>query len=294
MTDIERPVIFGEVLYDCFPDGQMVLGGAPFNVAWHLQAFCQQPEFISRVGADAEGDTIRRSMQRWGMHCSHLQSDDSHGTGLVEISLDAGEPSYDIVDQVAYDFIDADQMGELDLGILYHGSLALRHEPSRLALQKLKSSKPSIVFMDVNLREPWWHKETVLSWVNEADWVKLNAEEFTRLSGEAVDLQSAMLRFMQQYELQGLVVTLGERGAIAVTDNQTALHVASEYVVEMVDTVGAGDAFSSVLLLGLNLGWPVKQTLERAQQFAAALVSQRGATIEDPAFYQPLIDAWGL
>ena len=286
--------IFGEVLFDSFPDGVKVLGGAPFNVAWHLQAFRQQPDFISRVGVDAEGDTIRRSMQRWGMHCSHLQSDASHGTGLVEISLDAGEPSYAIVDQVAYDFIDADQLGELDLGILYHGSLALRHEPSRLALQKLKSSKPSIVFMDVNLREPWWCKETVLSWVNEADWVKLNAEEFTHLSGEAVDLQSAMLRFLQQYELQGLVVTLGERGAIAVTDNQTALHVASEYVVEMVDTVGAGDAFSSVLLLGLNLGWPVKQTLERAQQFAAALVSQRGATIEDPAFYQPLIDAWGL
>jgi fructokinase len=290
-----RPVgIFGEVLFDSFPDGVKVLGGAPFNVAWHLQAFRQQPDFISSVGVDAEGETIRNSMQRWGMDCSHLQSDDSHGTGLVEVSLDAGEPSYDIVDQVAYDFIDADQLGDLDLGILYHGSLALRHEPSRLALQKLKSSKPSIVFMDVNLRQPWWQKERLLAWVNEADWVKLNEEEFTILSGETADLQSSMLLFLQQYNLQGLVVTLGERGAIAVTENRAALHVASERVIDIVDTVGAGDAFSSVLLLGLNLGWPVRQTLERAQQFAAALVGQRGATIDDPAFYQPLIDSWGL
>jgi fructokinase len=286
--------IFGEVLFDSFPDGVKVLGGAPFNVAWHLQAFRQQPDFISSVGVDAEGDTIRNSMQRWGMDCTHLQTDDSHTTGLVEVSLDAGEPSYDIVDQVAYDFIQADRLKELDLAILYHGSLALRHEPSRLALQKLKSSKPQIVFMDVNLRQPWWQKEQVLSWVNEADWVKLNEEEFTLLSGESVDLQSAMLLFLREYGLQGLIVTLGERGAIAVTDSQTAIHVASERVIDMVDTVGAGDAFSSVLLLGLNLGWPVKQTLERAQQFASALVSQRGATIEDPDFYQPMIDAWGL
>jgi fructokinase len=148
--------------------------------------------------------------------------------------------------------------------------------------------------MDVNLRLPWWQKEQVLSWVNEADWVKLNEEEFTLLSGESVDLQSAMLLFLREYGLQGLIVTLGERGAITVTDSQTAIHVASDRVVDMVDTVGAGDAFSSVLLLGLNLGWPVRQTLERAQQFASALVGQRGATIEHPDFYQPLIDAWGL
>jgi fructokinase len=286
--------IFGEVLFDSFPDGVKVLGGAPFNVAWHLQAFRQKPDFISSVGVDVEGETIRKSMRRWGMECTHLQTDDAHSTGLVEISLDAGEPSYDIVDQVAYDFIDADQLGGLDLGILYHGSLALRHEPSRQALQKLKSSGPSIVFMDVNLREPWWSKERVLSWVNEADWVKLNEEEFTLLSGESADLQSAMLLFLQECGLEGLIVTLGERGAIAVTADKRAFHVASVRVAEMVDTVGAGDAFSSVLLLGLNLGWTVRQTLERAQQFASALVSQRGATVEDADFYQPLIDAWGL
>ncbi len=286
--------IFGEVLFDSFPDGEKVLGGAPFNVAWHLQAFRQQPDFVSSVGLDTEGETIRKSMQRWGMNCSCLQSDDAHPTGLVEVSLDNGEPSYDIVDQVAYDFIDAEQLGELDLGILYHGSLALRHENSRLALQRLKSLKPSIVFMDVNLRQPWWQKEQVLSWVNEADWVKLNQEEFTLLSGEAIDLQPAMLRFLQKYGLEGLIVTLGEQGAMAVTADQTVYHVPAVRVTEIVDTVGAGDAFSSVLLLGLNLGWPVKQTLERAQQFASALVGQRGATIGDTEFYQPLIDAWGL
>ena len=60
MVDSERPIIFGEVLYDCFPDGQAVLGGAPFNVAWHLQGFGLNPLFISRVGDDPLGHLINQ------------------------------------------------------------------------------------------------------------------------------------------------------------------------------------------------------------------------------------------
>ena len=53
-----RLCVFGEVLFDHFPDGRRVLGGAPFNVAWHLQAFGEAPRFISRVGADAPRGTF--------------------------------------------------------------------------------------------------------------------------------------------------------------------------------------------------------------------------------------------
>ena len=56
--------IFGEVLYDVFPDGTQVLGGAPFNVAWHAQAFGLSPQFISRVGSDEAGDRVIAAMQR--------------------------------------------------------------------------------------------------------------------------------------------------------------------------------------------------------------------------------------
>ena len=67
-----RPIIFGEVLFDCFPDGSRVLGGAPFNVAWHLQAFGAEPLFVSRVGNDPMGRKIRDAMLQWGMDTSGL------------------------------------------------------------------------------------------------------------------------------------------------------------------------------------------------------------------------------
>ncbi|MCU7851834.1 MAG: carbohydrate kinase [Candidatus Thiodiazotropha sp. (ex Monitilora ramsayi)] len=286
--------VFGEVLFDCFPTGEKVLGGAPFNVAWHLQAFGQCPRFISSVGKDAGGETIRRAMQGWGMDASLLQTHASKKTGEVQITLQDGEPTYDIVDQVAYDDIDASSLADAPHGLLYHGSLALRHELSRQALEKLKSQHPSAVFMDVNLREPWWQRDLLLAWVEDADWVKLNEAEFSLLHGGASDTKPAAEAFLQQHQLSGLIVTRGAQGAMAVIPGQPPVEVAPVEALEVVDTVGAGDALSSVLLLGLNLGWPIRQTLERAQGFASALVGRRGATVEDIDFYRPFIDAWKL
>src|SRR5574343_1279323 len=107
-SPIQSPLIFGEVLFDHFPDGSRVLGGAPFNVAWHLQAFGLAPCFISRVGHDAEGQEIADLMAGWGMRRDWLQSDAHHATGSVQVSIDDGEPAYEIVKDSAYEFIDLD------------------------------------------------------------------------------------------------------------------------------------------------------------------------------------------
>ncbi|MEW8053165.1 MAG: carbohydrate kinase [Candidatus Thiodiazotropha sp.] len=286
--------IFGEVLFDCFPDGEQVLGGAPFNVAWHLQAFGRSPLFISRIGSDEEGDAIQQSMERWGMETLCLQRDDRHPTGRVTITLEAGEPSYDIVADVAYDFIDAAGVAEVHATTLYHGSLGLRNPIALDALNRLKANHPRRIFMDVNLRDPWWHREPVLSWVAEADWVKLNEDELLQLHGKSDDLLTTATDFRAQYNLDGLVVTLGERGALAVAGDEYSYRIEPEVNLNLVDTVGAGDALTSVLILGLELGWPLQQTLERAQKFASAIVGERGAVVDNPVFYQHCIDTWQL
>ena len=124
-------IVFGEVLFDRFPDGASVLGGAPFNVAWNLHAFGLAPLFISRVGDDSLGQTVRSTMKEWGMNTSFLQLDHAHPTGTVDVSIENNEPSFDIVNDRAYDFIDYKSIGQLpEDGILYHGSLALRNRVS--------------------------------------------------------------------------------------------------------------------------------------------------------------------
>ena len=98
--------IFGEVLFDHFPDGKQVLGGAPFNVAWHLQAFTQPACFHSRIGIDAEGAQIKSAMEKWGMTTKYLQEDPERSTGMVNVMINNNEPAYDIVPHCAYDAIE--------------------------------------------------------------------------------------------------------------------------------------------------------------------------------------------
>lgn len=285
--------IFGEVLFDHFPDGNCVLGGAPFNVAWHLQAFGQSPCFVSRIGSDQPGEAVRQAMRDWQMDLSGLQVDAVHPTGAVQVSIEQNEPSYLIVPEQAYDFIDAGQLPVVhERGLLYHGTLALRHTVSRQALAVLKRRHRGRVFMDVNLREPWWNKDDVLEWVKDADWVKLNHLELQALQTESDNLESAMRRFLLRHGLQGLVVTRGEEGAIAMNADGEEIVVAPVRSLQVVDTVGAGDAFAAVLMLGIQLGWSLRQTLKRAQAFASALVGCRGATVRDRDFYRPFVSEW--
>ncbi|MDD2723385.1 MAG: carbohydrate kinase [Methylovulum sp.] len=285
--------LFGEVLFDQFPDGQAVLGGAPFNVAWHLQAFGQRPCFISRVGADALGGQIRADMLAWGMDTTQLQTDETHPTGVVQITINAGEPAYEILDQQAYDYLAAPSQ-PIQSSLIYHGTLALRHPTSAQTLAKMLAQHDGMVFLDVNLRAPWWCVGQVAECLKAADWVKLNDDELRQLAKPKATLKETLQVFLDAYQLTGLIVTRGELGAVALTENGGYLEVTPNALAEVIDTVGAGDAFASVLLLGLQHQWPLALTLRRAQDFASALVTQKGATVQDMGFYVPFIVQWQL
>ncbi|MCK5831830.1 MAG: carbohydrate kinase [Methylococcales bacterium] len=281
--------IFGEVLFDHFPDGTSVLGGAPFNVAWHLQAFGQSPHFISRVGNDNEGQQIKESMTTWGMRTDTLQIDSTLSTGQVSININDGEPSYDIVNPCAYDAIEIENIN-LNCQLFYHGSLALRAPTSQQTAQRIMvNSPPKIIFVDVNLRSPWWKKEHVLNMVSDADWVKLNSDELKLLYSS-----SDGAAFLADYKLKGLVLTHGADGAEVITSDGKKVKVQPFKNIPIVDTVGAGDAFASVMILGLSMGWPLDITANRAQDFASKLVGHRGATVNDLSFYRSFITNWEL
>ncbi len=285
--------IFGEVLFDNFPDGSRILGGAPFNVAWHLQALGQQPIFISRVGEDEAGSEIVSAMQNHGMSTASVQIDTAHPTGSVAISITDSQPSYRILDQQAYDYINSAALpDEASGGVLYHGSLALRNSVSRNAFMDLKNLWQGPVFLDVNLRAPWWQAAEVLEWIGDADWLKLNDEELLLLLPGTQSIDSKMQLLQQRYQLSGVVVTRGNQGALALDSRGNLRSIAPATDVVVVDTVGAGDAFAAVLLLGIAGNWPLDLSLQRAQDFASGLVGRRGATVSDPMFYRQFIDAW--
>lgn len=294
VSDERRPLIYGEVLFDCFPDGKAVLGGAPFNVAWHLQAFGLNPLFVSRVGKDELGAQIRTAMQEWGMDTRGLQIDPDHPTGTVQVRLEAGEPQFHILPEQAYDYIDATRLPVLPAaGLLYHGSLIQRAPQSAASLETLRRETGAPVFLDVNLRDPWWEHETVHASLQAARWIKLNQAELERLVPGA-SLHHRARGLHEKTRAEWIVVTRGERGTLAFTADGHVEEVVPEETITVVDTVGAGDAFASVMILGLWHGWPLATSLQRAQAFASAIVGRRGATVRERDFYQPFIEAWEL
>ncbi len=297
----QRPIIFGEVLYDTFPDDAAVLGGAPFNVAWHLQGFGLQPLFISRVGTDELGAQVIADMQAWGMDLRGVQRDEQHPTGRVVVSFHHHEPRFDIIADQAYDHIDADQATTALQGangaLLYHGSLIARSKASRAALTQLRHHCRLPTFVDINLRPPHSQTEFVQQSFTTARWVKLNEHELATVM-ECAPLQGAALReaaiaFRARHDLALLVVTRGADGAWLLGED-TTIEVKPVDAGEVVDSVGAGDAFSAVTILGLQHRWSWSVLGERAVDFAAAVCRLRGATTPDQALYGHYINKWGL
>lgn len=279
--------IFGEVLFDCFPSGEQILGGAPFNVAWHLQAFGDQPELISRVGQDIQGASVLEAMRMWKMDARAVLVDDEYPTGQVDVVIDDGEPHYNIAAPSAYDFISLDQPpATLSDGIFYHGTLSLRKQVSRIAYESIRRNKNLKIFLDVNLRSPWWQKEDVFDWLKRAHWVKMNQQELQLLGGDtAGGVRQQMAELQTTCDIEQLIVTQGAEGTIIRTSAGDFHSQVPEKVEHLVDTVGAGDAFSAVYIHGLRNGWSVAANLHYSQLFASKVLGLRGATTTDSNFY---------
>jgi fructokinase len=289
-----RPVIFGEVLFDSFPDGD-VLGGAPFNVAWNLRMLGAEPLFVGAVGADPLGERVRAAMLEAGLDTGGLQVTGDAPTGRVQVALEAGEPRYDILADQAYDRVRTASLAQWipeRVPLLYHGSLALRAEPSRSACSWL-AARADRRFVDVNLRRPWYRPHTVLDWVRGADYVKLNRDELHELAPGPDDAARVSGLISRASIRSAVILTSGAEGAAIHLRGGERFAAPAPLVPNLRDPVGAGDAFASVVILGILRGWSWPVTLERALEFAAGVCTLQGATSTDPAFYTAALRRWG-
>lgn len=294
--------VFGEALVDDFASGPVV-GGAPFNVARHLAAFGMAPIMCTRIGLDANGELVREQFRRFGMSEAALQTDRARPTGRVQVEEGEGGHRFVILPHQAYDHIEPVRAPAAP-GRFYFGTLAQRAPDSRAALKELLAASDAPRFLDLNLRGDQVASEVVVESLRRADTVKVNDDELSwlhealgqpRPAGEDIlgdAAAAACLALIRKFSLRGLVVTLGARGAAWFGADGTRLVADAGAPVAVVDTVGAGDAFAAIFLLGDVLGWPVATALQRANQFAAAICAVRGAVPADPGFYAPWRSRW--
>lgn len=293
-------ILFGEVLFDAFPD-RLVLGGAPFNVACHLRAFGFNPTLITRTGSDEYRDILLAAMHRFDMETMGVQCDPSRPTGRVQVHIDHNGHQFEILPDQAYDYIHPAITRMVALSaqadMVYFGTLAQRSKTSRRALNALLECTSAPRMLDINLRSPWYDPYTLRRSLTQADVVKVNVEELEalasmlRLPGNGDHTTAAAL--VKLYELVCLLVTYGEHGAWVLNKDGTEVHTEGQVLdTPMADTVGAGDAFSAVFIVGALSGWPLAQTLVRANAFASAVCGIRGAVPDNHKFYEPFLNDW--
>jgi fructokinase len=261
----------GEVLWDVFPDGPR-FGGAPANFACacaELGGDGVRVLLASAVGDDDLGKQAKARLRERGVDMS-LIATRPEPTGQVSVNLDGeGRASYQFIDNPAWDHLELSPQlldAAMQADVIYFGTLAQRAEASRNVLRSaLHATRPdSLRIFDINLRPPYWTEEIVRESLTFANVVKLNDEELPQLAG--------------LFPLNKLTaLTRGANGSVLTAPDGSTNDFPGE-MVSVVDTVGAGDAFTAALALGLSHQIPLEKLHRWASRVAAFVCTQPGGT----------------
>jgi fructokinase len=272
----------GEVLWDLLPSGKQ-LGGAPANFAYHCRSLGAFAKLVSRVGDDALGREVLERFRRLGLPAEEVQVDPAWPTGTVAVTLAAdGQPRFTIHEHVAWDFIAAAESAlsaARAADAVCFGSLAQRSEPSRKAIRTLVSAvRPGALrIFDVNLRPPFVDREIIAGSLELANVLKLNDQELPELAAMFVlpaGERESMAELARRFGLSLVALTRGSGGSRLLAGDRWSDHPGRP--VEVCDTIGAGDAFTAALAVGLLAGRPLEEINRHANEVAAFVCSQPG------------------
>ena len=289
---MNKPLVIGmgEALWDVLPEGRKI-GGAPANFAFHAGQAGMDARVVSAVGRDALGDETLLTLQQKGLNTDAVARVD-FPTGVVQVTLsEGGIPQYDICEGVAWDNIPftpaLDELARNAQAVCW-GSLAQRSEVSRNCIYRFLDAMPSeqgrLKVFDINLRQHFYSIDVIEASCQRANVLKINEEELVtvsellRLGTPLVEQQCRLL--MDRFSLDMLVLTCGSNGSYIFTPVETSFRVTP--LVQVADTVGAGDSFTATLVADLLKGEPVGVAHEHAVQLAAYVCTQQGAMAEWP------------
>lgn len=274
----------GEILWDMLPEGRQ-LGGAPANFAYHVHALGVPATVVSCVGQDALGEEVRERLASWNMDTRTLDTHPDYPTGTVTVRLDEnGSPQYTIHENVAWDHIrwreELAQLASQTAAVCF-GSLGQRSPVSRETIQRFLCEVPadSLRVFDINLRQHYFNEDILAASLNAANLLKLNHEELPvvaslfGLSGEPLEILRALL---SRFSLDLIAMTRGGQGSLLITPGEVLEHPGVP--AEVVDTVGAGDAFTAALIMGVLHREDLETIHEKANRLAAFVCAHAGAT----------------
>ena len=284
-NNIQMPQVagIGELLWDLLPEGRRI-GGAPANFAYHVNELGVPATVVSCVGKDDLGKEIVNSIVGWKMDSRFVFELSDYRTGTVEVSLDVnGSPEYVINEEVAWDYLAwNDEITKLAASVraVCFGTLGQRAPASRSFIQQfLRKTSPSCLrVFDVNLRQSYYDADVIRESLSLANVLKLNHEEapvIARLLGFSANTEQALSEIRKGFDLDLIALTKGGEGSSLLTRERVSEHPGLP--TRVVDTVGAGDAFTASLVVGLLRGDDLETLNADANRAAARVCGHSGA-----------------
>ncbi len=278
--DAEKPVVcFGEILWDILPDKELP-GGAPMNVAFHLNKLGIRPTLLTRVGDDERGKALLQLLEAQRLDTKFVQVDRQSPTGIVHaVPNERGEMKYDIVYPSAWDFTELDAATAAIVKASRYfifGSLIARNKQSRDTLFSLLELAPTKV-LDINLRPPHFEESLISELLQRASIVKMNVHELKLIAGRIstfTSIEDQIQLLQDHFQLPVLIVTKGEEGAIVNYNGYWHEHPG--YRVTVADTIGSGDAFLAAFLGQIEQGNSPGEALVFACGLGALVASRPG------------------
>ncbi len=276
---------FGEMLWDILPSCT-VLGGAPFNFVYRVNSLGDTGLMVSRLGRDELGRKAFDQVAQLGQETTYIQWDEDLPTGTVQVSFDEdNNPDFVIVPQVAYNRIEltdtlVDAVSTADC--LCFGTLSQRAKTSRKTIEQLlERVEKSLKFLDINLRKDCYNPKTVRFSLQKADVLKLNEDEVHQL-GLMLGVSDKNIpgfceEILDKWSLEHCVVTLGEKGAFAMSAIGEKVYVPG-YKVDLADSIGSGDAFSAGFVHKLLRGTSIDLAARFGNVLGALVATKKGAT----------------
>lgn len=281
----------GELLWDLLPAGER-LGGAPANFTVMAAQLGNRGVIASRLGTDVRGEQARAVLKNFPVELHALQTDPTQPTGTAGVEIANGEPRFVIHAPAAWDFLqwtsDWRALAK-ELDAVCFGTLAQRDPVSRETIRQFvrATRRECVRVFDANLRAPFYSAGTLAESLLLATIFKLNETEvpvvLQLLSAPAEtgnvrtenDLVRAGRWLMSRYPVQLVVITLGAQGSLLVTRDASDRHMG--LASNVVDTVGAGDAFTAALLNAYLRGATLAAMNQAGNRCGAWVASQAGA-----------------
>jgi fructokinase len=281
------------MLWDCLPSGP-VAGGAPMNVALNLHQLGLHSRLISAVGNDEDGEKLLAFLSDFNLPLDLIQTKEDHDTSKVLVNTDDPENiKYTIVSPVAWDFINWDERSDAaveDADAFVFGTLGVRNPGSLKTLLRLLHH-PTLKVFDANLRPPFYDFEVIETLLGFADVLKINEDEleiFADYFETEPTIEGLCFHLDQHFPMEIICVTRGSKGALIYQKGKIVEHPG--YVVQVHDSIGAGDAFLSGFIKTYLEEKSPEEILDFACKLGAFVATQKGGT---PRYREADIEAVG-